>query len=397
MAVLTYKCPNCEGPLKWDGGKGKFICEYCSSAFTKEEIEKLNPDAQEARTVSKEEASYMGMASENAADGNAVNAEADDAGAGAAAEQAEKTADGIADSSQPSKMQPGTVKVYNCPSCGAQVVLDATTAATECFYCGNPVVISDKFEGDFDPDFVIPFEIDKKKAKEIFTSWLNQHKYVPDAFYKNRIDELKGVYFPYWVYSANVKSNVTAQGVITNSFQEAGMNVTEKNIYELKQDGTVNVNDISCIALNKASRELCENVAPFKFEDKKEFDASYLQGYMAEIRDIDKADVKEKIDNEVQEYARNQVIESISAGYGEITVQKLDLQRSNESYKYAMLPVWTLTYKGNDNKIYYFSINGQTGKTCGVLPVDQGKLNRLFIMICIPVFVILMALSYFLL
>ena len=22
MAVFTYKCPNCEGPLKWNGGKG---------------------------------------------------------------------------------------------------------------------------------------------------------------------------------------------------------------------------------------------------------------------------------------------------------------------------------------------------------------------------------------
>ena len=366
MAVFTYKCPNCEGPLKWDGGKDKFVCEYCDSSFTKEEIEKLNPDSQEAKTVSNAEAAYMGAGAEEAQ-----------------TETSEAVSDGTEETGgmqgkKPAAMKSGTVKVYNCPSCGAQVAADATTAATECFYCGNPVVIADKFEGDFDPDFVVPFEIDKKKAKEIFQSWLGQHRYVPDSFYKNRIDELKGVYFPYWVYSTNIKSSATAQGAIVNSFQAAGMQVTEKNIYNLSQDGTVDVNDISCIALNKASKELCESVMPFKFEDKKEFDASYLQGYMAEIRDIDKDEVKEKIDKEVEEYARSQIISSIGSGYSNIAIQSLKLTKNNESYKYAMLPVWTLTYKGRDGKIYYFSINGQTGKTCGVLPVDSSKLLKLF-------------------
>ena len=62
-----------------------------------------------------------------------------------------------------------------------------------------------------------------------------------------------------------------------------------------------------------------------------------------------------------------------------------------------MLPVWTLTYKGEDGKIYYFSINGQTGKTCGVLPVDKSKLNKLFAMVAVPVFIILLIISYFIL
>lgn len=388
MAVFTYKCPNCEGPLKWNGGKEKFICEYCDSAFTREELEKLNPDSQDAKTVSKEEAAFMG------AGGDASNNEE------AAVTEGGTEASGTAETEQgkkPAAMRPGTVKIYNCPSCGAQVAADATTAATECFYCGNPIVISDKFEGAFDPDFVVPFEIDKKKAKEIFQAWLGQHKYVPDAFYKNRIDELKGVYFPYWIYSADIRSTVTAKGAIARTYQSAGMNVTEKDIYDLSQDGTVDVNDISCIALNKASKELCESVVPFKFEEKKEFDASYLQGYMAEIRDIDKSEIKEKIDKEVQDYAENQVRSAISSGYSEVTIQNLNLTKSNESYKYAMLPVWTLTYKGGDGKIYYFSINGQTGKTCGVLPVDKSKLNKLFAMVAVPVFIILLIISYFIL
>ena len=54
--------------------------------------------------------------------------------------------------------------VYICPSCGAEVVTDATTAATFCYYCHNPVVLSGKLSGEFLPDYVIPFAMDKKTS-----------------------------------------------------------------------------------------------------------------------------------------------------------------------------------------------------------------------------------------
>ena len=40
------------------------------------------------------------------------------------------------------------MKVYNCPSCGAELICDSTTAATSCPYCGNPTVIPGQFSGD---------------------------------------------------------------------------------------------------------------------------------------------------------------------------------------------------------------------------------------------------------
>ena len=33
------------------------------------------------------------------------------------------------------------MKAYNCPSCGAELICDASTAATSCPYCGNPSVV----------------------------------------------------------------------------------------------------------------------------------------------------------------------------------------------------------------------------------------------------------------
>ena len=39
------------------------------------------------------------------------------------------------------------MKAYNCPSCGAELICDASTAATSCPYCGNPTVVPGQFSG----------------------------------------------------------------------------------------------------------------------------------------------------------------------------------------------------------------------------------------------------------
>ncbi len=49
---------------------------------------------------------------------------------------------------QAAQIRKRTLLVYICPSCGAEVVTDATTAATFCYYCHNPVVLSEKLTGN---------------------------------------------------------------------------------------------------------------------------------------------------------------------------------------------------------------------------------------------------------
>ena len=103
--------------------------------------------------------------------------------------------------------------LYTCPSCGAQIVTDATTAATFCYYCHNPVVLAGRLTGSFEPDYVIPFQIDRKKAEEIFGQWIRRKRFVPDSFYSpKQIQTMTGVYFPYWLYRCQLHGNLTAEG-----------------------------------------------------------------------------------------------------------------------------------------------------------------------------------------
>ena len=104
MALVSYKCPNCGGSVVFDPKKQKFCCEFCMSEFTKEEMEAAALKSTET-SGTQEESSAADTAQNNNAGSTKQNEDA---------------------------------LVYICPSCGAEVVTDATTAATFCYYCHNP-------------------------------------------------------------------------------------------------------------------------------------------------------------------------------------------------------------------------------------------------------------------
>ena len=68
----------------------------------------------------------------------------------------------------------GEAVYYSCPSCGAEIVTDATTAATFCYYCHNPVVLGKRLEGTYLPNKIIPFEISREDAEKKFLDFVSK-------------------------------------------------------------------------------------------------------------------------------------------------------------------------------------------------------------------------------
>lgn len=343
MAVITYKCPNCGGGLQFDPGSQKYLCEYCMSVFTQEELDKLYPE--------------------------------EDDGDGSFQEPV----------------------LCICPSCGAQIVTDETTAATFCYYCHNPVILSGRLEGSFRPDFVIPFRIDRKKAEEIFGQWISRKRLVPDGFYsKKQIDTMTGVYFPYWLYSCSIDGELDAQGTRLRVWDGAGMRYTETKVYDIRRRGSMDVDDVARSALKKANRQLVDGVLPYRMEEKREFSMGYLSGFMAENRDMEQQQFVQEVQAEVRDFALSG-LQSQAGEYSSLQVRRREVNVREEKWSYVLLPVWTLTYKDKaEGKIYYFALNGQTGKISGQLPVDNRKLAVLFVSVFLPLFLLLLIGGYLL-
>ncbi|MCQ4504013.1 hypothetical protein NON27_27895, partial [Vibrio parahaemolyticus] len=64
-------------------------------------------------------------------------------------------------------------------------------------------------------------------------------------------------------------------------------------------------------------------------------------------------------------------------GYTTLTNVRTSTDITSENNEYFLLPVWLVTYRSSDanKKVYYYAMNGQTGKVSGVLPISHKKLG----------------------
>jgi len=345
MAIISYKCPNCDGELIFEPSTQKYKCEYCGSLFSQEELDAMKP----------------AEGSETADSGNAAG-------------ETITGEDGREQETAGDKAEQGAV-IYICPSCGAQIVTDDTTAATFCYYCHNPVVLGGRLEGNYLPDKIIPFSITREAAEKGFEEYIGKKKFVPGAFFnKKQIESMTGVYFPYWLYDVNLQGAMQAEGRNVRVWRSGDTEFTETKFYNVQREGEVELSNLSENALKKANARLAKNMMPYDFSKMKEFKTGYLSGFLAERRDIEKQEVEGKMQQEMRESAERLLRETIS-GYNSVSVRNTNIVPKKENWSYVLFPVWTITYKAKNGKIYYYSMNGQTGKVSGELPIDYAKVT----------------------
>ena len=138
---------------------------------------------------------------------------------------------------------------------------------------------------------------------------------------------------------------------------------------------------------------MVEAVQPFRLEETKTFSMEYLSGFQAEKRDIEKKDLVEELHQEVKKHSSDMVRSSIQ-GYDTVTSVSDQFHLLGENWKYLLVPVWVLTYRGKNDKIYYYAMNGQTRKISGELPVDKKKVLQLFFGVFVAVFLFMLLGGY---
>lgn len=362
MPTVSYKCINCGGPLKYDPQKSKFACEYCLSDFTEEELQ-----------------AHFGNLDEQLNDENQQESE-----------QPEN-----ADNSIDDEFSQNAV-MYSCPSCGAEILTDKTTAATFCVYCHSPVVLSNRLAGDFKPDKVIPFKISEKDAKQKFLDMCAKKHFLPKDFISDaQLDMMKGVYFPYWLVDSLKDGGIHATAKKIRTWRQGDYQYTETKIFKVLRAGKIDFKGFPCSALKSEHKQALKYVNPYDDSEYKPFTMSYLSGFQAEKRDTERAEVQNEVDNDLREYAKKIYCDTIK-GYDTVTVDNINLKTLRESWKYALMPVWLMTYKYKD-KNYLYAMNGQTGKTYGELPCSGKKLAIFGGILLVVIFLLSMLGGYFLL
>ncbi|MBQ6533063.1 MAG: hypothetical protein IJI33_08670 [Solobacterium sp.] len=334
MSNLTeFKCPNCGGPLEFDSTVQKLRCPYCRSTYTIEEL-----DAQDI---------------ENNAD-EPISLEWD---AGTSVWKEEEI-DAMAE--------------YVCRSCGGTIVTDRTTSATSCPFCGNPVVMNDQVSGMLRPDLVIPFKLDKEAAKAGLRRHLSDKKLLPRVFTEeNHIDEIKGVYVPFWLFDADVRADMRYRATRVRSWTEGDYNVTETSYYSVYRGGTLSFSAVPVDGSRKMDDILMEAIEPFDVSAAVPFSTAYLAGYYADKYDVSDEETFGRA-NERIKVSTMSTFDSTVVGYSGVTPQGVSIGLNRGTAQYALYPVWLLNTSWQGQQ-YTFAMNGQTGKFVGDLPVDNGR------------------------
>ncbi|MBQ7838256.1 MAG: hypothetical protein IJ395_06500 [Clostridia bacterium] len=330
--LLEQKCPCCGGAVEFNVGAQRLKCPYCDAEFDIAAMQQAEDFA--ANTV--EQINW--------------NSQGSQWGAG--------ETDGMS--------------VYACKSCGGEIVADATTGATSCPYCGNQVVMQGQFSGALKPDLVIPFKLDKKAAKEALKKHFKGKKFVPKAFLaENKLDEVKGVYVPHWLFSCDAVVNATYQAEKYKHWSDSKNEYTETTAYNVYRSGSIGFDNVPVDGSTKMPDDLMESIEPFNLNEAVPFNTAYLAGYLADKYDVDVDQSMNRANERIQASALNAFEDTVD-GYDSVSPIQAAMQVANGSYKYALYPVWILNVKWKGQN-HTFAMNGQTGKFVGNIPTEEKK------------------------
>lgn len=336
--ILEYKCPACGGTVSFDIHTQMMKCPYCESEFDVEALKKHDADL---NAEPKEDMKW-------------------DTDAGAEWRESD-----------------GDVVVFNCTSCGGEIIGEKTTAATFCPYCGANVIVKGALSGSLKPDLVIPFKLDKQAAKQAYSAHLKGKTLLPKLFKSEAtIDSVKGIYVPFWLYDCTADADVRFKATRTTSWSDSRNNYVKTDTYSVRRAGRVGFCGVPEDGSVKMDDAMMESIEPFDYSQAVDFQTAYLAGFFADKYDVTSADCAPRANERIKN-STVELLASTVTGYASCTPEAVNIATSNATVRYALLPVWTLTvkYKGED---HFFAMNGQTGKLIGNLPVSRGKFWAFF-------------------
>ena len=271
-----------------------------------------------------------------------------------------------------------------CENCGASIT--SITKSGKCAFCDSPYVkeVPNK-KNIIRPENLIPFQINKKNATNLFHEWLGKGFFRPSNLKKlGLLEELNGVYVPFWTYDCYTHSTWTAQSgyyyyeTEYYTTYENGRSVRRsrqvRKVRWVPSSGSRNdfYDDMLIVASKGLDYHLILKIYPFQLGALIPYKPEYLSGWLAEDYSIDV--------REGWSIARKQAIDSQhNRCAGDVpgdTHRFLNVNTSfsNIKYKHILLPIWVASYYYK-NKQYHFLVNGQTGEVQGYKPISWLKVG----------------------
>ena len=337
--ITEQKCPKCGAPMRFDPGSGLLVCDNCGNWITLDEAGKAPEPKQEGT-----EQPYI----------PADTAQID----GLNMDQL------LAEATDPDAAD---LPVYNCVSCGAEVIAPPEQVALTCPYCRNNIVLTNKVSGKLRPDGVIPFKIQSKDLSAAVRRFYRGKILLPPGFFSEaRMGKVTGVYVPFWVFDGRMSGTLYYRGVRSKSSNRGDYIVTETKYYSFVREAALDFQGLPVDAGSKMDDRLMDSLEPFDTGAAKAFDMGYLAGFTADRFDQSDSDLSDRAKARMYRTVQSLTLAQASSGYSSVDPRGQSLH-SELNAKYLLFPVYMfdVSHRGRN---YHFAVNGQTGKVVGELP-----------------------------
>jgi DNA-directed RNA polymerase subunit RPC12/RpoP len=348
-AVDTFPCQQCGGALAWDASKRAMQCPFCGH----QQQMPVQPDRQIDEIPIEE--GYQ-----RAAKGLGV-----------------------------------PVSTINCKDCGATVNVSEGERTTKCAFCGSHQVLQVETDASaIRPESLVPFTIDKKVANDRFAAWMADLWFRPNDLKKMaKVQEMGGVYVPFWTFDAHVHSQWTAEAGYyyyeTEEYTsyENGESVTrsrqvQRTRWESAWGRRDDDYDDTLVCASKGlPSELVEKFTTFNTKLLVPYGPQYLAGWKAEAYAIDLQNAHNMGRQKMASQQEARCGRDVPGDTHRSLVVNNTFTR--ETFKHVLLPVWIAAYRYND-KPYRFLVNGQTGEVTGEAPYSFWKIF-LFVLMCVAI------------
>ena len=348
--TTNYQCPACTGPLRFDSASGKLCCDYCGSTYDVAQVEALYSEKQ-ARADKAPKPPKRRF------------------------QRPRLGRNGDGRSQQPHlhflRCRAGLRPRNSCHH--LPLLRQPHRAGRTAFRQAQAGVHH-------------PLPDGKKTAIENLKKYYKGKAFLPKAFKEsNHIEEIQGVYVPFWLYDGRMEARGAYKAEISESHREGDYIVTTTRHFDVARVGDAALSGAGGRLQQDAGRPYGRHRAL-----RLQRPQALLHGLPARLSGGPVRRDDKKCAARVLTRMKNSTAAALHDTLGGYTgVQTLSEQLDPRTLEphYALLPVWMLHTRWKEQD-FLFAMNGQTGKLIGDLPVDKGRVAAWFAGISIPLMIL---------
>lgn len=273
-----------------------------------------------------------------------------------------------------------------CRSCGATTEFAPNVQSQECPFCGTPIVAQAVCQRVIKPRALLPFGLDRDRARGSFVGWIGKLWFAPNDLKKLAwIDgHLSGMYLPFWTYDA--QATTPYRGERGDDYFETvrvPVTVNGRTTWQTRQvrktrwrnaSGTVHnrFDDVLIPASTSLPHDKLMRLGAWDLGALVPYAEGYISGFRSESYTIDLEAGFSAARQRMEDSIRGTIRQDIGGDHQRI--HQMWPRYHAITFKHILMPIWVAVYRYRD-KPYRILVNARDGTVSGERPWSRWKIG----------------------